>query len=88
MSKRFRREVKIHSVAVKPKNRMAMIATDIVDVEMGSLSSTKTGEDVMDFNLIFFVSETTFMAPATLKLRTLSDLNRKRIGCAAGTTNY
>ena len=88
LSKRFRREVKIHSVAVKPKTRIAMIVNDVIDVEMGASTYTKAREDVVDFSLIFFVSETTFMAPATLKFQTLSDLNHKRIGCAAGTTNH
>jgi ABC-type amino acid transport substrate-binding protein len=42
---------------------------------------------VVDFRLIFFVSETTFMATAATRIQSFSDLNGKRIGCTAGTTN-
>lgn len=87
LSKKLGRNVMIHPVSNKPKMRIPMIINDLIDVEMGASTYTKEREDIVDFSLIFFITETTFMASANLNVQTLSDLNGKRIGCAAGTTN-
>jgi ABC-type amino acid transport substrate-binding protein len=56
-------------------------------VEMGSTTYTQKREEVVDFSYIFFVSETTFLIPKDSDIKTIDDLNGKRLGAARGTTN-
>jgi ABC-type amino acid transport substrate-binding protein len=64
-----------------------MVANATVDVEMGSTTYTQKREEVVDFSYIFFVSETTFLIPKDSDIKTIDDLNGKRLGAARGTTN-
>ncbi|UCG08170.1 MAG: transporter substrate-binding domain-containing protein, partial [Desulfobacterales bacterium] len=57
------------------------------DVEMGSTTYTQKREEQADFSMIFFFSETTFLVPKDLGIKTLEDLNGKRVGAARATTN-
>jgi len=87
LGKRFGKEIKIKPFTVTPKTRMPMVVNGTIDAEMGSTTYTQKREDVADFSLIFFFSETTFLVAKDSGIKTLADLSGKRIGGARGTTN-
>jgi ABC-type amino acid transport substrate-binding protein len=58
-----------------------------IDAEMGSTTYTQKREQVADFSLIFFFSETTSLVAEDSGIKTLSDLSGKRVGGAQATTN-
>ena len=87
LSEHFGKKITIQPFTVTPKTRIPMVANATVDVEMGSTTYTQKREEVVDFGLTFFVSETTFLVPKDSDIKTINDLNGKRLGAARGTTN-
>lgn len=87
LSKHFGKKIEIVPFTVTPKTRIPLVANATVDVEMGSTTYTQKREEVVDFSLTFFFSETTFLVAKGSGIRTISDLNGKRVGAARGTTN-
>jgi ABC-type amino acid transport substrate-binding protein len=87
LSKRFGKKIEIEPYTVTVKTRIPMVVNGTVDVEMGSTTYTAKREEVADFSLIFFFSETTFLVAKDSGIKTLADLNGKRIGAARGSTN-
>jgi len=87
LSEHFGKKIEIEPFTVTTKTRIPMVANATIDVEMGSTTYTQDREDVVDFSLPFFFSETTFLVPKDSPIRTLQDLSGKRVGGARGTTN-
>ena len=87
LSQHFGKKITIQPFTVTPKTRIPMVANATVDVEMGSTTYTHKREEVVDFSYIFFVSETTFLIPKDSDIKTIDDLNGKRLGASRGTTN-
>ncbi len=84
---RFGKKIEIVPFTVTPKTRIPMVVNRTVDIEMGSTTYTQKREEQADFSMIFFFSETTFLVPKDSGIKTLADLNGKRVGAARGTTN-
>ena len=84
---RFGKKIEIVPHTVTPKTRIPMVVNGTVDVEMGSTTYTQKREEQADFSMIFFFSETTFLVSKDSGIKTLTDLNGKRVGAARGTTN-
>jgi len=87
LSKHFGKKIEIEPVTITTKTRIPMITNGTIDVEMGSTTYTQEREDVVDFSLTFFFSETAFLVPKNSPIKTIKDLNGKRLGGAQGTTN-
>ncbi len=87
LSKRFGKKIEIVPYTVTPKTRIPMVVNGTIDIEMGSTTYTQKREEVADFSMIFFFSETTFLVAKDSGIKTLQDLNGKRVGAARGTTN-
>jgi ABC-type amino acid transport substrate-binding protein len=87
LSEHFGKKIEIEPFTVTTKTRIPMVANGTIDVEMGSTTYTQDREDVVDFSLIFFFSETTFLVPKDSPIKTIKDLNGMRLGGARGTTN-
>lgn len=87
LGKRFGKTITIKPFTVTVKTRIPMVANGTVDAEMGSTTYTQKRNKVVDFSLIFFFSETTFLAAQDSGIKTLTDLDGKRIGGTRGSTN-
>lgn len=87
LSKRFGKKIQIKPFTVTPKTRIPMVVNGTIDVETGSTTYTAKREAMADFSLIFFFSETTFLVAKDSGIKTLKDLNGKRVGAARATTN-
>jgi ABC-type amino acid transport substrate-binding protein len=61
LGKRFGKKIEIKPFTVTPKTRIPMVLNGTIDAEMGSTTYTQKREQVADFSLIFFFSETTFL---------------------------
>ncbi len=87
LSKRFERVIHLRPISVTAGNRIQLIHSNTIDVEMGVSSLNQVREEMVDFSLIYFISETTFIFAKNSGIAALSDLNGKRLGAARGTTN-
>jgi len=87
LSKYFGKKIEIEPITITAKTRIPMLLNGTTDVEMGSTTYTQEREDVVDFSLTFFFSETSFLVPKDSPIKTKADLNGKRLGGARGTTN-
>ncbi len=87
LSKRFGKKIEIVPYTVTPKTRIPMVVNGTIDIEMGSTTYTQKREEVADFSMTFFFSETTFLVAKDSGIKTLQDLNGKKVGAARGTTN-
>ena len=87
LSKYFGKKIEIEPVTITTKTRIPMLLNGTTDVEMGSTTYTQEREDVVDFSLTFFFSETSFLVPKDSPIKTKKDLTGQRLGGARGTTN-
>ena len=87
LSEHFGKKIEIQPFTVTGKTRIPMVINRTVDVELGSTTHTQKRDEVVDFSLIFFFSETTFLVPKNSPIKTISDLTGKRIGAMRGSTN-
>jgi len=87
LSKYFGKKIEVEPVTITTKTRIPMILNGTTDIEMGSTTYTQEREDVVDFSLTFFFSETSFLVPKDSPIKTKKDLTGMRIGGARGTTN-
>ncbi len=87
LSTYFGKKIEIEPVTITTKTRIPMVVNGTTDVEMGSTTYTQEREEVVDFSLTFFFSETSFLVAKDSPIKTKADLNGKRLGGARGTTN-
>jgi ABC-type amino acid transport substrate-binding protein len=87
LSKYFGKKIEVEPFTITTKTRIPMILNGTCDIEMGSTTYTQEREDVVDFSLIFFFSETSFLVAKDSPIKTKKDLTGMRIGGARGTTN-
>jgi ABC-type amino acid transport substrate-binding protein len=87
LARHFGKKIEIEPVTITTKTRIPLLVNGTIDVEMGSTTYTQDREEVVDFSLTFFYSETAFLVPKDSPIKTLQDLNGKRLGGAQGTTN-
>ncbi|HSO61439.1 MAG TPA: transporter substrate-binding domain-containing protein [Desulfobacterales bacterium] len=87
LSKYFGKKIEVEPITITTKTRIPMVVNGTCDIEMGSTTYTQEREDVVDFSLIFFFSETSFLVPKDSPIKTKKDLTGMRIGGARGTTN-
>lgn len=87
LGKRFGKKIEVEGVSITPKTRIPLLTNGTVDAELGSTTYTQEREEVVDFSLIFFFSETTFLTPKAITVKTLKDLDGKIVASARGTTN-
>jgi ABC-type amino acid transport substrate-binding protein len=87
LSQHFGKKIEIEPYTVTVKTRIPLLVNRTIDIEMGSTTHTQQRDDEVDFSLIFFVSETTFLVPKDSPIKAVNDLNGKRLGAASGSTN-
>ncbi|WP_461208841.1 transporter substrate-binding domain-containing protein [Desulfocurvus sp. DL9XJH121] len=87
LGKHFGKEIKVVPTMITPKTRIPLVMNNTIDCEMGSTTYTQKREDIADFSMIFFFSETTFLVAKDSGIKSMADLSGKRIGGARGTTN-
>lgn len=87
LSKRFGKRIVLEPVNLKAGQRVSMIANGTIDIEMGASTKTYRREKSVDFSIVYFTSETTFLTNKRSGIANIGKLNGKRIAVGAGTTN-
>lgn len=87
LTQRFGKKIEIFPVTIASKDRLPRLIAKEIDIEMGNTTHTQARDRDVDFSLTFFVSETTFLLPKDSKIKSVNDLNGKRIGAVKGSTN-
>jgi ABC-type amino acid transport substrate-binding protein len=87
LSKRFDQRIHIEVINLKAVQRIKMITSGAVDLEMGASTQTCDREKQVDFSLIFFASETTFIVSKESLITDIQALKEKKIAAGHGTTN-
>lgn len=87
LSKRFEKKILLEPVRLKADQRITMLLDQRIDIEMGASTQTFDRDLKVDFSLVYYASETTFLVPKTSGIKILGDLNQKKIAAARGTTN-
>jgi ABC-type amino acid transport substrate-binding protein len=87
LSKRFGKKIVLEPVNLKAAQRVPLIVNGSIDIEMGASTKTYIRERSVDFSLVFFTSETTFLVSKKSGIDGVGKLNGKVIAVAAGTTN-
>jgi ABC-type amino acid transport substrate-binding protein len=64
-----------------------MILDGTIDIEMGASTKTYDREKAVDFSLVYFTSETTFLVNTASGINNFDDLKGKRVAVGEGTTN-
>lgn len=73
-------------VPVTVATRLQAVADGTVDLECGSTTRTLGREQLVDFSNTIWVEGSSFVSPAASPLRSVPDLNGKRVGVIEGTT--
>lgn len=82
LSEHFGEKIEIQPFAVTSETSAHNLADRTIDIEMScSISTQKRNEDV-DFSLVFLFAETTFLVEKDSNVKSIEDLNGKRIGAA------
>ncbi len=87
LSKRFDKNIKLVPINLKANQRIPMIVDGRIDIEMGASTQTFLRENSVDFSLVYFASESTFLVSRTSEIFSTKDLTGKRIAAGKGTTN-
>lgn len=87
LEERVGREIKVKQIPFAGASRVPVVAQGTIDIEMGSSTWTAPRDDVLDFSLPFFLSETVFMVRAGEGINSLDDLDGKIVGSMRATTN-
>lgn len=87
LEERVGREVKVKQIAFAGASRVPIVAQGTIDIEMGSSTHTAPRDDVLDFSLPYFLSETVFMVRKGEGIKSLDDLDGKIVGSMRATTN-
>lgn len=87
LSKRFNKTIRLEPISLRATQRAAMILNDEIDIEMGASTQTYEREKEVDFSLIYFTSETTFLVSKASGILETSGMSNKRIVAGKGTTN-
>jgi ABC-type amino acid transport substrate-binding protein len=87
LTQRFGKKIEGIPVTIASKDRLPKLIAKEIDIEMGNTTHTQARDRDVDFSLTFFVSETTFLLPKDSKIKSVNDLNGKRIGAVKGSTN-
>jgi len=87
LTQRFGKKIEIVPITIASKDRLPKLMAKEIDIEMGNTTHTQARDRDVDFSLTFFVSETTFLLPKNSAIKSVNDLNNKRIGAVKGSTN-
>ncbi|MCG8551911.1 MAG: transporter substrate-binding domain-containing protein, partial [Desulfobacterales bacterium] len=63
LSKRFEKKILLEPVRLKADQRIPMLLDQRIDIEMGASTQTFDRDLKVDFSLVYYASETTFLVP-------------------------
>ena len=82
-----RPELRVNYVLVDGKNRITDVKNNVVDLECGGTANTAARQKEISFSHHIFVASSTFLVRKSSGIKTLDDLQGKRIAVQTKTTN-
>jgi glutamate/aspartate transport system substrate-binding protein len=83
-----RADLQVSTQAVTPQNRIPLLRNGTIDVECGSTTNNAERAQQVDFAINYFYTGTRFLVKAGSPVKSIADLQGKRVVSTTGTTNY
>src|SRR5712692_6436323 len=87
LSKKLGKPVKVEKKESTPPTRIPLLSSNAVDLLAGTMTDTRTRRDSVDFSITFFVTGAQFLVKKGSKIRSIKDIDGKRIAAQQGSTN-
>ena len=81
------KKLAVKYVPVNPKTRIALMANGTIDLECGSTTNNLTRQEQVEYLPTTFITGTKILTRKTSGIRSVGDLDGKRVALAQGTTN-
>jgi len=87
LEKKLGKPIKVEKKESTPPTRIALLSSNAVDLVAGTMTDTRTRRDSVDFSATFFVTGAQFLVKKGSKIRSIKDIDGKRIAAQQGSTN-
>src|SRR3989304_3995552 len=87
ISKKLGKPVKLVKKGSTPPTRIPLLSSNAVDLVAGTMTDTRTRRDSVDFSITFFVTGAQFLVKKGSNIRSIKDIDGKRIAAQQGSTN-
>jgi ABC-type amino acid transport substrate-binding protein len=83
---KLNKKIELELKAVTPANRLQLVADGTIDIECGSTTHTQQRDETVDFSINFFYTGAQLLARKGSGIRSVVQLDGKRVGVVQGTT--
>ena len=87
ISAKLGKPIRVEKKESAPATRIALLASNAVDLIAGTMTDTRPRRDSVDFTLTFFVTGAQFLVKKGSPLKGIQDIGGKRIAAQQGSTN-
>jgi ABC-type amino acid transport substrate-binding protein len=87
LEKKLGKPVKVERKESAPPTRIPLLSSSAVDLITETMTDTRTRRESVDFSLTFFVTGAQFIVKKGSKIRSIKDIDGKRIAAQQGSTN-
>jgi ABC-type amino acid transport substrate-binding protein len=81
------KSIKIEKKESAPATRIALLASNAVDLIAGTMTDTPQRRESVDFSLTFFYTGAQFMVKKGSPIKSIADIGGKRVAAQQGSTN-
>lgn len=87
IEKRLGKAIKFELKETVPATRIPLLSSGAVDLISGTMTITRSRRESVDFSLAYFVTGAQLLVKKKSRIRSLKDLEGKRLGAEQGSTN-
>ena len=87
LEKKLGKPIKVERKESAPPTRIPLLSSSAVDLIAETMTDTRTRRESVDFSLTFFVTGAQFIVKKGSKVRSIKDIDGKRIAAQQGSTN-
>jgi ABC-type amino acid transport substrate-binding protein len=87
LEKKLGKPVKVERKESAPPTRIPLLSSNAVDLIAETMTDTRTRRESVDFSLTFFVTGAQFIVKKGSKIRSIKDIDGKRVAAQQGSTN-
>jgi len=87
LSRKLGKPIKVEKKESTPPTRIALLASNAVDLIAGTMTDTRARRDSVDFSLTFFVTGAQFLVKTGSPIKGIQDVAGKRIAAQQASTN-
>jgi len=87
IGRKLNKPIKVEKKESTPPTRIALLASNAVDLIAGTMTDTRARRDSVDFSLTFFVTGAQFLVKTGSPIKGIQDVAGKRIAAQQASTN-